>query len=153
MKKPRWLANVLLSVIVIAVFPGLAFAGLGDNVNSIPTDQARMKASARITQSTAYSVTELTSPNGTVVREYVSPAGKVFAVAWQGQALPDLRQVLGSYFDQYVQLMHNRRARGPAVIRTPNLVVQVGGHQRALSGRAYDPRLVPSGVKAEVEVR
>jgi hypothetical protein len=45
----------------------------------------------------------LTLPRGTTAREYVSPSGQVFAVSWQGQAMPDLGQLLGSWADRASQ--------------------------------------------------
>lgn len=137
-----------MATIALAL-PVHSFAALGDKVTSIQADQAHMRASARVAQKTAYGVTELQSPSGTVVREYVSPAGTVFGVTWQGPALPDLRQVLGTYFDTYVQTLSARRRRGPRIIRAPGLVVQVGGHQRAFRGRVFVPNLVPAGVGEE----
>jgi hypothetical protein len=129
-----------------------AFATLGENVATVQSDQAHMRANIRMTRTTAYTTHELQSPNGTVVREFVSPAGMVFGVSWQGQSLPDLRQVLGKYFDQYVQGMQKRAGHGPRIIQEQGLVVQVAGHQRSLSGRAYLPEMLPTGVRAE-EVR
>ena len=109
----------------------------------------------RVTQATSYQVHEMQAP-GSTVREYVSPDGKVFGVAWQGSARPDLQQVLGSYYatvQQAVQKEKSQRAgRHPISIQQPGLVVQMGGHQRNFSGRAYIPNMVPSSVKA-AEIR
>ena len=126
-----------------------AFATLGENVATVQNDQAHLQASVRMTRATAYTMHELQSPNGTTIREYVSPSGTVFGVAWQGPALPDLRQVLGKYFDQYVQGMQKRAAHGPRIIQEQGLVVQVTGHQRSISGRAYLPAMLPNGVRTE----
>lgn len=60
-----------------------------------------MLGSLRSTQTQAYAVHEIQAATGTVVREYVSGSGKVFAVAWQGPWPPDMRQILAGYFDQY----------------------------------------------------
>jgi hypothetical protein len=87
---------------------------------------------------------------GATVREYVSPAGVVFGVAWEGPTLPDLRQLLGSYFALYVDAMsarHTRRA--PVTIELPGLIVHASGHMRAFAGQAYLPQSVPPGVVAE----
>jgi len=126
-----------------------AFATLGENVATVQTDSAHMRASVRMTKAAAYTMHELQSPSGTVVREFVSPAGTVFGVAWQGPSLPDLRQVLGKYFDTYVQGMQKRVAHGPRIIQEQGLVVQVSGHQRAVSGRVYLADQLPAGVRAE----
>jgi hypothetical protein len=138
----------------VAVFLGVvfalpAFATLGENVATIQADQAHMRATIRRTQMSAYTLHELQSPSGTVVREFVSPTGTVFGVAWQGPSLPDLRQVLGKYFDTYVQGMQKHVAHGARIIQEQGLVVQVSGHQRAITGRAYLPDQLPAGVATE----
>ena len=66
---------VLLIAIALAT---PAFATLGENVATVQADQAHMRASGRMTKSSAYTMHELQSPNGAVVREFVSPAGMVF---------------------------------------------------------------------------
>jgi len=133
----------------IAAFTTPAFATLGESVATVQNDSARMRASVRMTKAAAYTLHELQSPSGTVVREFVSPAGMVFGVAWQGPSLPDLRQVLGKYFDTYVQGMQKRVAHGPRIIQEQGLVVQVTGHQRAIVGRAYLTDQLPASVRAE----
>jgi hypothetical protein len=115
-----------------------------------------MKASVRVKQAANYSVHELQATGGSTVREYVSPEGKVFAVAWEGPARPDLEQLLGPYYQQAVQAVQasksQRVGRRPISIQQPNLVVQMGGHQRAFSGRAFIPDMMPSAVRNE-EIR
>jgi hypothetical protein len=86
------------------------------------------------------------------VREYLSPAGKVFAIAWQGPWLPDLQQLLGSYFTQYQQAARaakQRPGRAPVSIHQSSLVVEQSGHMRGFVGRAYLTDQIPSGVTEE----
>jgi len=125
------------------------FAALGGDVNSIVADQTHMRAQRRITQTNAYAVHEMQADTGTVVREFVSPEGKVFGVTWEGPVRPDLPQLLGSYYDEYARSAPSRRSHHPVTIQTPNVLVQFGGHQRALTGRAYVPQMVPQGVRVE----
>ena len=131
------------------LLPASCLAALGGDVNSVLSDQAQMKAQRRVTQMSAYSVHEMQSQTGMTVREFVSPEGKVFGVAWQGQTLPNFQQVLGTYYDQFIKNAPRQRAHGPVTIHTPGLVVQSGGHMRALTGRAYVPEMMPSGVNAD----
>jgi len=147
-----WLALVGIAFMMLAVsFPALA--ALGGDVNSVQEDQAHMKGSLQIHPAAAYSVHEITTSTRTVVREYVSPEGKVFGVAWQGPFVPDMQQLLGTSFQQYsaaVQANRDTHARRkPLNIQEPGLVVQTSGHVRAYSGRAYIPEMVPQGVSAE----
>ncbi len=144
----KWL--LLLCVVSVSLS---AWATLGREANSVQEDQVHLKAALRAAHSVdaSYSVHELTLPTGTVVREYVSPVGKVFGVAWQGPWLPNFRQILGDYFDPIMQAPRNQRqGRGPLVVRQPNVVFQSGGHMRSFFGRAYVPDLVPQGVSPDV---
>src|SRR5258708_31913807 len=108
---------------------------------------AHMQGSLRITQSQAFTVHEIAAATGTTVREYASPAGKIFAVAWQGPWLPNMRQLLAGYFAQYEQGLQargpGRTGRRPLLIEQPGLVVELGGHMRSFSGRAYIPEMMP----------
>jgi len=111
-----------------------------------------MQARVQSTQHSAYTLHELQSATGTIVREYVSPAGTVFAVAWKGPYPPNLHELLGSQYAQYEQAMKmpsGRASHGPATIRLPNLVVQLSGHMGDYSGRAYLPDKVPSSMSLE----
>lgn len=138
-------------VLTLTTLP--AFAGLGEDVSSVQSDRAHMQGALRITQAQAYAVHEIQSPNGTVVREYVSASGKVFAVAWQGSWLPDMRQILAGYFESYQRAAQTqqtmRLGRRPLMIQQPGLVVQSGGHMRSFVGRAYVPDMLPQGVDVE----
>jgi Protein of unknown function (DUF2844) len=127
-----------------------AAAELGGNISSIQADQEHMKGTRRVTTNAAYSVHEIQAATGTMVREFVSPSGTVFAVAWQGPATPDLQQLLGAYFDQFTQAIQTKHAgRGPVSIRQEGLVVEAGGHMRSFTGRAYLPQMMPQGVSSD----
>ena len=159
---PRFRGNFALRLRVgaaaLLLLCGLApaWASLGGDASSVQADQVRMQASRRVVSSDAYTVHEMQAPTGTVVKEYLSPGGKVFAVSWHGPWMPDMRQLLGSYFEQYTQAAQSARtengiriARQPLVIEQPGLVVQVGGHSRSFAGVAYVPEMLPSGMRAE----
>jgi hypothetical protein len=140
----RWAFGAALLIQVLWV---PAFAGLGGNLDSVEADQLKMKGTLRTTVAAAFTVHEIQTPAGTLVREYVAPTGKVFAVVWRGPKMPDLRQTLGTYFQQFTDAprpLHPNHAH--FAITQPNFVLQSSGHMRAYSGRAYDPLLLPQGV-------
>jgi hypothetical protein len=144
--------RVSLAAVVFLTMP--AFATLGEDVSSVQADQARMKAAVRFLPGQSYSVHEMREPSGTVVREFVSPAGAIFGVTWQGSFTPDLRQLLGTHFEEYVQAAQaptNRRGRG-LHIETDDMVFESGGHMRFIIGRAYLRSKMPQGVRAD-EIR
>lgn len=141
----KWYFGLVLFAPALLCVP--AFCALGQDVSSVASDQAHMKASVRVLVTHSYSVHEMRTPNGTKVRQFASPAGAVFAVTWQGFS-PDLQQLLGDYFDEYVAAANSQHAlRGRGVyIDTGDLVVETGGHMRFAVGRAYLRSKVPQGV-------
>ena len=146
--KLRSSQRVLAACLLTLAVP--CFASLGGDVGSVQSDQAHMQASLRVTQRSAYTLHQLQTPAGVAVREYVSPAGKVFAVAWHGPSRPDLKQLLGTHFDEFRQALQTRGpGHGPVLVQMPGLVVQLGGHMRDFVARAYLPDELPAGVRAE----
>jgi len=142
-------AVVLAFVFGSTAVPRSVAAALGDDVATVATDRARLASALRVEHGARYDTHELTVPTGTVVREHVSPAGRVFAVSWEGPWPPDLRQLLGRHFDRFsAHLTAARRGRGPVLIDEPDLVVVWSGHPRAFRGHAYVRSLVPADVDA-----
>ena len=147
-------ALLVVIVNVVLLLPSTASASLGGDVTTVQADQVRMKGTLRKTPTNAYTVQEIKTSTGTVVREYLSPAGKIFAIVWQGPFLPDLRQLFGPHFKHFSQSVKNLKSKSPRIrgrllIREPGLVVQTGGHMRAYFGSAYIPELVPQGIHME----
>lgn len=140
-------------VALLFLFPLAAQAALGGDVASVEADRAQMRGSTHERQAVAYTVHEIKGSSGTLVREYVSADGHIFAIAWQGQFTPDLQQVLGQYFDQYSAAVKANKAtyvgRRPLNLELPGLIVQMNGYMRAYHFRAYIPQQVPAGVKQE----
>jgi hypothetical protein len=148
----RW----LLAACLLLAGVGSAVAELGGDETSVAADELQIQGAKRtLRRAENYAMHQFEGQSGTVVREYVSPAGKVFGVAWQGPRIPDLRQLLGAYYAQYesaASAVRSVRHRGPLLIQEPGLVVESDGHMRAYNGRAYVPDLLPAGVRAE-EIR
>jgi hypothetical protein len=146
----RFLALNLVAIMVLGM-SGPAYAVLGGKVDSVAADQARMKASVKVTSNGRFQVHELRN-DGNVVREFVAQDGTIFGVAWQGQSM-QYSQLLGSYTDRITKAAQSRRDhRAPLHIDEPGFVFSAFGHMRFYSGRAYIPSMVPAGVLAE-EIR
>jgi hypothetical protein len=140
-------------VLLMLALPIPALAALGGNVTSVQADQAQMKSTLKTTEAETYTIHELTAPGKTVVKEYVSPEGKVFAITWSGPFIPNMQQLLGTYSDRFVQAAKVQResqlGHRPVSIRQPDFVFQNGGHMRSYFGRAYLPAMVPQGVNVD----
>ena len=137
-------------LLAASLAPGLAFATLGEDGSTVDHDRAQMRAQRSVSQASTYSVHELQLPGGTQVREYMTAANQVFAVAWSGPSIPDLQQLLGTYFPRYQAAARALgRVRRPLAVEASDLVIRTGGHQRAFFGVAYLPTQMPAGVKEE----
>jgi len=147
--KTVWMGIALLML----ALPIPALAALGGNVTSVQGDQAQMKGSLKTTEADAYTTHEITAPGKTIVKEYVSPEGKVFAISWSGPFIPNMQQLLGTYSDRFVQAAKLQResqpGHRPVNIKQPDFVFQNGGHMRSYFGRAYLPAMVPQGVNVD----
>lgn len=131
---------------------GSSFAVLGEPADSINSDKAAMSAVRRAPVRSARFTVHQLETDAASVREYVSPEGIVFAVAWNGIGTPDMAALFGSYYGDYTSATKNSSHRGgrrSQVVRTGRVVVQRWGHMRDLRGRAYVPPLVPTGVSID----
>ncbi len=146
--------GTLAGVAVVAILASApwAQATLGGKADTIGADRKALSAVRRASTSrNGYTVEEIVF-DSTAVREYVSPAGIVFGIAWNGYVHPDLTQLLGSYSAEYTAARqkaprtHGRRRQRLA---TDNVVVEKWGHMRNLGGRAYAPALLPMGVSVD----
>jgi hypothetical protein len=134
---------------VLATAPP-AQAVLGESAESVAADRKALSAmrSATTTTLVNYAVQQIESDTVTV-REYISPSGIVFGVAWNGLVNPDLTQLLGSYSAEYrdaQRQMPRKRGQRAQQVKTNRVVVETWGHMRNLQGRAYAPALIPQGV-------
>jgi hypothetical protein len=149
--KPLLLLSPLLA---FAVLTNPAVAALGQKpsrlVASSPSTVPRLLAIAPTARVGSYTVQETQLENGTVVREYSTPGGLVFAVAWQGPVLPDLDVLLGGYFSTFkIETEQGRllgRRGGPVNIARDGLVVRSNGRMRNFFGHAYATDLIPAGL-------
>lgn len=140
-------AGALLSV---ALLPQTARASLGGPESAVAADAQELKASIKSTDLTNYRVHELQMTSGTVLREFAVPGGAVFAVAWSGPTIPNLRQALGQYFAAYVSAAQGKRlGRTHMEIRQTGWVMQSSGHMRVFRGRAYLPQSLPAGTSLD----
>jgi hypothetical protein len=138
----------LLAGVLLAAPP--ARAALGGDYASIAADQAHLQASSKMTSHPLYEVHEMRLTTGTTMREYVAPGGAVFAIGWNGPAMPDLEQTLGAYFADYVSAARaNQGGHHHLAAQRGDLVVQSTGHMRAFIGRAYLTSAVPAGVSLD----
>jgi hypothetical protein len=146
---------IYLTVTVLAVSlgaPQAAYATLGEKSDSISMDRKAISARLRATTShSKYTVQEVAN-SAVAVREYVTPSGIVFGVAWNGVVQPDLTVLLGSYAGDYQQAREKqpqKHGQRRAAVKGSRVVVETWGQMRNLQGRAYDPALIPEGVTAD----
>ena len=147
---------VVIAACVLVLMPAVppaAWAALGQPAATVEHDRVIMKGQRQSRSGIGYSVDTLTV-GGMQIKEYVSPDGIVFAVVWKGTGMPDLRLLLGDYFDDYRSGVTAARGRAPRVrqpfrMKSERLVVERAGHSRSSWGRAYLPTYIPGGMQPE----
>ncbi len=142
-------AITLLAFLLIA-YTSPSLAALGGSLEQFDSDGTPVTASTSSAVSN-YVLHDTTLTSGTHVREYVSGNGVVFAIVWAGPVLPNLKALLGSYFNMMVN--ESRRKPRPgnshmAVNRT-DVVINSGGHMRDFEGSAWIPADFPDGFTAD----
>jgi hypothetical protein len=146
-------STITCGIVAILTLPFSLSASLGRDATSVQEDVAKMQGTLRTSSGDSYTLHEIQTPTGIAVKEYASPVGKVFAITWKGPFHPDLRQLLGPYYDEYVQAVRTQRTqrngRGPILIQHPGVVIQVSGHLRSFAGRVYVPQQLPVSMRVE----
>lgn len=154
-KPPRLQANWIAPAGI--VHAGIAFslllsspasAGLGDQAESIARDRQLLGAGAAVVVPMAgYERHEFTTGRGAHVREFVRSDGRVFGVAWNGPAMPDLQTMLGSSYNAWVAAAKAHPGGHHLVtIDTPGIRLRVMKLPRGYAGYAHLPERVPLGV-------
>lgn len=147
MKNPLAMAALGAALLATSVSPALA--GLGGNEASISADLAKLNGQLSITTGAGFTVHEIQLPSGTIVREYLSTAGTVFAITWRGPVIPDLKQTLGTYYPLFRTVVNSTPTGADhrhLAVDQAQLVVRSHGHMRSHHGVVYVPQLVPPDV-------
>lgn len=170
---PRLATGALFAAIGVLPVAGTpAQAALGGDSSTVTQDQQALNGTDVTTTTATYTVTPATGTGragrsslmitstynimttttnaGTMVNEYVSATGVVFAITWSGPQIPDLQQLLGGSFSTYAnanatQAAANPGNRGRASVSTDDLVINSNGHMRGFQGLAYLKSQLPSG--------
>jgi len=139
----------VLLMLMAGSFP--AWAALGDNAASVDADAATLRGKHVIVARHGFTLHQITTPDGSVVHEFISPVGIVFGVSWQGHSIPDLHQLLGSYMTNLQEGQRTRfLPRRAVTIEGDNFRFFSFGYMHSFRGRAYVPGLIPADLTAEV---
>ena len=94
-----------------------------------------------------------TLESGTLIQEYASLAGQVFAVTWEGPVLPDLPSLLGSHYGSFKAAAEEARQAGfrgaPVNLVRAGLVLRANGRMGHFFGHAYLPVWLPAGLNID----
>jgi len=139
---------ILTGALLCALYASPSHAELGGAVEKeavLVQEQSSVVATEQ-----RLTVYQIKAPSGTLIKEYTNANNVVVGVTWQGPTLPNLKQLLGTHFDTFVNrpIMPGAGHRS-AELRTDELVVQSHGQMRSFSGRAYLPKLLPAGFNVD----
>ena len=143
-------ARLILSAVGLFLATA-AHANLGGDAASVLADKAELSGSLTTYQQPRFTIQEIATDSGMLLREFASPAGVVFAICWSGPALPDLQQLLGHSYGAYIRALSHLERRGlkrSVRLASDALIVEQEGHMRSYIGRAILPAMLPAGVTA-----
>lgn len=148
---------VKLALAIAALAPLACYATLGAapamRTHAVAGSRSLLQSGSTSSDSAAaasYTVREANDADGVTIREYVLPTNVVFAVTWHGPVRPDMSELLGSYFPNFVSPGDGRpRGIGPMVQHNGDFHIESAGHTGYFFGKAYLPRLVPANVRME----
>ncbi len=145
------LAGALVALATLALAQ-TAQATLGGGVDTVAANAQTLGAPRRVVKlDRGIERHELSLATGGTVSEYVSPSGVVYGVAWSGARPPNLRELLGPYFERLSHkdpgLGHHRMS-----VTTTDFLLRSMGHRGRFAGRAWVPALVPAGIRPEVSL-
>jgi hypothetical protein len=142
----------ILTVLVMLMMGSLpAWAALGGDVSSVNSDVQVLGGQHTTVAKQGYNLHQIAKPDGSVVNEFVSPAGVVFGISWQGHSMPNFQQLLGTHLTDLQQGQKTHVVPRRAVtIQTDDFVFSSVGHGRFFKGRAFVPSLIPGNLTSEV---
>jgi hypothetical protein len=133
--------------VLLGIAASPAEAQLG---GSLPPSQAAHAAVVKNVLNGAVRTRSWLDEGGTTINEYTSADGTIFAYAWHGPTMPNLRHLLGRYADTYLAAATSRFAADGNLhashVVHPALIVDSGGQMRSYVGRAWLPAALPPGV-------
>ncbi len=139
----------ILFMLTMASTP--AWAALGDNIASVETDAQVFRGQHTMVAKVGFNLHQITMQDGSVINEYVSPAGTVFGVSWKGHHIPDFHQLLGTYLTNMQQGQRTNviPRRGVTIVGTDFMLTSFG-RMMNFQGRAWAPSLMPSNLTPAV---
>ena len=140
----------LLSALTLTLTGVCAHAGLDEPVARIAQDQLAFKsAPARVTHAAAFDRHELLTTDGVNVHEFVGRNGRVFAVTFNGPAMPDLKVLLGGRFNESAAAVHPSPSTHKVYTHSSRtLELSIVKLPRGFAGSAFVPGAIPAGVTA-----
>jgi len=152
-RQVRFLVLGVLALLFTNLLSGHACAVLGESATSVPRHARLWRSQRQLSLNNPNFQVKEIDDSGVMVREYIGPDLKVFAVTWRGLRQPDLSRLLGSYHEELRaaerQRPPKRALREPSELKGTNITVERSGHMRDIRGRAYLTDLLPSGVRPE----
>lgn len=138
---------IAISFALPIVCANSAYAGLGATVSTTQKHVLATRAVKLSTATSSYTRNDQTLEGGVTIHEYQDASGYIFAVSWSGPYHPDLKDLLGDYFDvMKTETDKNPRAnRTRLSVKRSDVQISIGGHMGAFHGKAWIPAKLPSG--------
>ncbi|CAN1524029.1 Protein of unknown function DUF2844 [Burkholderiaceae bacterium] len=145
----RGVFSVYLKFLILSflyLFSNVVFAAIGVDPIDRFYDSSKVITSVKTTNNygNGYVLQEYTEISGSQIREYRNLLGQIFAVAWSGPVLPDLKKLISEkYLDDPI-LVGPQLSNRVISTKKGSLVIKSQGRMRFFKGYAYDLNILPS---------
>ena len=134
--------------VLLALVATAAQAGLGNPVAQLRDDQSRLGArDISVQRAAAFDRHAFQSSNGVRIRAFAGRDGQVFAVTFDGPAMPDLKVLLGTRYAEYASAVRPSPSTHKVyTYASGTLELNIVKLPRGFTGSAWVPGAVPAGV-------
>ena len=128
------------------LFSNVVFAAVGVDPTGRLHNPSEVITSVKTTNNygNGYVLQEYTEISGNQIREYRNLLGQVFAVAWSGPVLPDLKKLISNKYLDDLILAGPQLSNRVISTKKGSLVIKSQGRMRSFKGYVYDLNILPS---------
>ncbi|HRG62518.1 MAG: DUF2844 domain-containing protein [Neisseriales bacterium] len=125
-----------------------AYASLGESSEEVNNDAKNLSSWVSNIETTDNYVIKSINTENTQIKEYINPASDtVFAIRWAGKRIPNMKVLLGNYFDEFMNTKGSSHGLTSGSSANTDLISNYGGVPGHFFGQVILTKYLPQGLK------
>lgn len=125
-----------------------AYASLGESSENVNNDAKNLSSWVSNNETTNKYVIKSINTGDTQIKEYINPTSdKVFAIRWAGKRIPNMKVLLGQYFDEFMNTKGSSRGLTSGSSVNTDLISNYGGVPGHFFGQVILTKDLPQDLK------